>query len=256
MYQAHASGWDRQRLVSILGSALVNLGVVAVFAGLASGAVQDLGEGSSLTVIAFSRQGDADGEAESDAQPVATPAASAPPPQVAPQENQPEASRVVLADDPHAAATEWKKAERQPTDAKPIQIAAMQPAAALVNPALPRQASEAPSPNRAASAPADTQGQAADQSARASVGGGSAKYASAVMQHLMRYRRQNTVGAGSAYIRFTVVEDGDCRDVSVARTSGSPRFDRAAMQLVRRAVPFPKPPEGHPRSFNFEITGS
>ncbi|MET1755520.1 TonB family protein [Novosphingobium sp. RD2P27] len=80
-------------------------------------------------------------------------------------------------------------------------------------------------------------------------------YGASIKQHLLRFRRQNTVGPGSTFIHFIVLADGTVADVGVAQSSGSSRFDREAMQIVRRAAPFPHPPGGNSRSFNLEFTG-
>lgn len=80
-------------------------------------------------------------------------------------------------------------------------------------------------------------------------------YKGKLYQHLTRYKQVNVVGAGKVVIALTVEPDGTARDIVVARSSASMRFDREALQLVRRAVPLPPPPDGKPYRFNFEITG-
>ncbi|WP_226632688.1 energy transducer TonB [Novosphingobium profundi] len=262
MYLAQASKWDRQRLVGLAGSALVNGGVLAIFVGLASGAVHETGAGTSLTVIAFSQAGGARGAAQSAEATAANPAEAPAPRPPRPQTERSEPSQVTMAQNAPAPALPERAHAAPPRAATPVRadLALTAPAVMIAAPT--------PLPSSAGPQEADTTARepgAADGSAqpqkkrsesRAQTGGGAAKYAAAVMRHLMRYRRQNTVGAGAAYIHFTVIEDGRCRDIGVARSSGSSRFDHAAMQLVRRAAPFPQPPHGQPRSFNFEITGS
>ena len=259
MYPAQASRWDRQRLAGLAGSALVNGGVLAIFVGLASGAVHDTGAGPSLTVIAFSQAGGTQAAAQSAETSAAEPSAPRPP---RPQTAQPEASQAAPARSAQPPALLERAHEAPQREDRPVRADL-----ALTPPAV-RIAAPAPSPGSASPHEADAKppepGAASSRAqastnpgeSRAQVGGGAAKYAAAVMRHLMRYRRQNTVGTGAAYIHFTVIEDGRCRDIGVARSSGSSRFDHAAMQLVRRAAPFPQPPHGEPRSFNFEITGS
>lgn len=80
-------------------------------------------------------------------------------------------------------------------------------------------------------------------------------YKGRVYQHLLRYRQTNTIGAGTVLISFVVEPGGGTRGISIARSSGSSRFDREAMQLVRRAAPLPSPPDGASHSFTFEIAG-
>ncbi|WP_243923772.1 TonB family protein [Novosphingobium beihaiensis] len=243
--------------MSLAGSALINAGILAAFAGLATGAVQDLGEGASLTVIAFSTAGDAGGEAEAEAEVQK----AAPPPSSPSQPDEakgPEASRIVIADAARPGAEEAEHPDRAVRDVPRIEAAAADPSPVLVDAPPPPvlQANDAGEGQEAQQRDGQDAAERSESSARARAGGGAAGYAAKVRRHLMRYRRQNTVGAGSAFIRFTVLGDGKCRDIGVARTSGSSRFDRAAMQMVRRAVPFPRPPHGASRSFNFEITGT
>ncbi|MBN2124494.1 MAG: energy transducer TonB [Deltaproteobacteria bacterium] len=47
---------------------------------------------------------------------------------------------------------------------------------------------------------------------------------------------------GRATIRFVIEADGSASSVTVHRTSGSPQLDRAAIQAVGDASPFPEPP--------------
>jgi TonB family protein len=71
-------------------------------------------------------------------------------------------------------------------------------------------------------------------------------YKGKLYQHLTRYKQVNVVGAGTVVIALTVEPGGTARDIVVARSSGSIRFDREALQLVRRAVPLPPPPTANP----------
>ncbi|TYC86892.1 energy transducer TonB [Novosphingobium sp. BW1] len=258
MYLAHASKWDRQRLVGLAGSALVNGGVLAIFVGLASGAVHETGAGNSLTVIAFSQAGLTQDEGQSAkasaAEPAEAPAPRTPRP---PHAARSETAQAAIAQNAQAhalTAPAHAVLQREQPIVRP-DLALVAPAVMIAPQALSPSASS-PHEVGGMSAEAGAQAKKNPSESRANSGGGAAKYAASVMRHLMRYRRQNTVGAGAAYIHFTVIEDGRCRDIGVARSSGSSRFDHAAMQLVRRAAPFPQPPHGQPRSFNFEITGS
>ena len=49
---------------------------------------------------------------------------------------------------------------------------------------------------------------------------------------------------GEARLRFTVESDGGIRDLQLARASGDAVLDRAALGLVRSAIPLPAPPQG------------
>lgn len=79
-------------------------------------------------------------------------------------------------------------------------------------------------------------------------------YPGKVWSRLSRVRRPN--GRGEAQVRFTIGSNGGVSSVSVVRSSGNSRFDRAAAQIVRRAGPFPRPPAGARRTFTFLVKGS
>ena len=49
---------------------------------------------------------------------------------------------------------------------------------------------------------------------------------------------------GSVLVAFSIASDGAVVDCRVMHGSGSPRLDAAALALVRRAAPFPRPPAG------------
>jgi TonB family protein len=56
--------------------------------------------------------------------------------------------------------------------------------------------------------------------------------------------RPSTRGAGRTVISFGLSTNGGLKYARVARSSGSPRLDRAALIAVRRSSPFPRPPAG------------
>lgn len=80
-------------------------------------------------------------------------------------------------------------------------------------------------------------------------------YKTEIWRHLLRYRRPNVVGPGSAFVSFDIDGNGAVTRLGVVQSSGSRRFDDEAMQMVRRAQPFPRPPVGVARAFTFEIKG-
>jgi len=139
------------------------------------------------------------------------------------------------------------------TTTRQLPVAKLIPAAAFVTPAA-----TAPGPQaRAGESAAEAQGKGGSGGGNTDQAGNSAvsNFSGRVYQHLKRYQRGNTIGAGEAVIAFTVEPGGAARAIRVARTSGSSRFDHEAMALVRRASPFPRPPDGEAHSFTFEITG-
>lgn len=55
---------------------------------------------------------------------------------------------------------------------------------------------------------------------------------------------------GQAVVAFTVDDAGGLAQLAVAVSSGNPAIDQAAIELIRRAAPFPPPPPGAQRSFS------
>lgn len=129
---------------------------------------------------------------------------------------------------------------------KPVQVAAADtraPARAPEAPAAP--AAEAP-PEKASEAKASPSVDTAQ----------GATYKGKVWRHLQRFRRSNVVGPGSAFVGFSLEDRGKVTELSIVRTSGSSRFDGEALQMVRRAEPFPAPPPHVAHAFIFEIKGN
>lgn len=121
--------------------------------------------------------------------------------------------------------------------------------AALATPAV-QLTRNSPAPDQVASTRFDAKAQPA------AGGAGSGGYKAEVWRHLLQYRRPNAVGPGAALVSFSIGDNGSVADVGIARSSGSKRFDAEAMQMVRRAQPFPKPPSGVAMAFIFEIKGN
>ena len=48
--------------------------------------------------------------------------------------------------------------------------------------------------------------------------------------------------SGKAVVVFTIMEDGTASDIRLAVSSGRAILDRSAVETIRRAAPFPKPP--------------
>lgn len=80
-------------------------------------------------------------------------------------------------------------------------------------------------------------------------------YSGLVMKHISRIPRPRAPSPGSAFVSFTVTKSGDVEQISISKSSGSSRFDREAMKLVRQAAPFPPPPAGIHRTFEIKIEG-
>ncbi|WP_323769516.1 TonB family protein [Antarctobacter sp.] len=105
--------------------------------------------------------------------------------------------------------------------------------------------------NRAAKSP--TSGAAGR---KAATGNASASnYPGLVMRKLSRAGRPKVNARGTAVVSFTVTSSGGLASVSLSRSSGSSTLDRAALQVVRNAAPFPPPPSGARRGFAIQIKG-
>lgn len=80
-------------------------------------------------------------------------------------------------------------------------------------------------------------------------------YPGLVMREISRVRKPIVAARGTTLVRFSVNASGALSSVTVARSSGSTRLDRAALQVIRQAAPFPEPPPGAQRSFQIQIKG-
>jgi protein TonB len=80
-------------------------------------------------------------------------------------------------------------------------------------------------------------------------------YPGLVMRKLSRAGKPRVNARGTAVVAFSIAATGGLSSVSLARSSGSAALDQAALQLVRGAGPFPKPPAGARRSFSVQIKG-
>jgi periplasmic protein TonB len=103
-------------------------------------------------------------------------------------------------------------------------------------------------------AKATTTGQtqkAASQAGNAAV----SNYPGQVMRRISRVGKPRVKSKGEAVIAFTISASGGLGGVSVARSSGSAALDQAALSLIRKAAPFPKPPAGARRNYTIKIKG-
>jgi len=108
----------------------------------------------------------------------------------------------------------------------------------------------------AAPAPAEASPTAEAKAAPAVETAQGGTYKGKIWRHLQRFRRSNVVGPGSAFVGFSLEGRGKVTELAIVKTSGSSRFDGEALQMVRRAEPFPAPPPHVARAFIFEITGN
>lgn len=78
-------------------------------------------------------------------------------------------------------------------------------------------------------------------------------YPGLIYRKIQRTRQKRVGGRGSVRIRFSVSSSGGLAGISVARSSGSSKVDKAALAHIRRAAPFPAPPKGARRSFTIPV---
>ncbi|HWK87289.1 MAG TPA: TonB family protein [Xanthobacteraceae bacterium] len=117
----------------------------------------------------------------------------------------------------------------------------------------PAPRTAAANPSRAAGASAH--GRAGAGGRRNDAGGtaNTSSYQAQVLAHLQRYKSypaaaKNAGIRGVATVRFTLSASGAVTSASLARGSGASVLDQAAVDMVRRASPFPPIPPGLGRS--------
>jgi len=139
---------------------------------------------------------------------------------------------------------------------------APRPAPARARQVARREANPAPSP-RARFSQRPSPPARASVAARASNGAGigrsmsMANYRGRVAAHLARYKNfpaaARASGGGAAVVTFTVSGAGAVTSVRLARGSGQSVLDRESLAMVRRASPFPAPPDGRPKQLSVPI---
>lgn len=80
-----------------------------------------------------------------------------------------------------------------------------------------------------------------------------ARYAAAVIRQIRAVPQQRGSGRGTALVGFEIGPRGGLARVTILRSSGSAPLDAAALDHIRRAAPFPPPPET-PARFSFEFS--
>ncbi|WP_152008742.1 energy transducer TonB [Hoeflea sp. EC-HK425] len=96
-----------------------------------------------------------------------------------------------------------------------------------------------------ATAKAASSGKVESRSASASSGNAAAaNYPGKVFAKIARTRQRNAGGRGVVHVSFHVSTSGQAVRVTVSRSSGNARVDKAALAHIKRAAPFPRPPSG------------
>lgn len=86
----------------------------------------------------------------------------------------------------------------------------------------------------------------------------SANYNGTVAAHLARYKQypasaRSSGAQGIATVSFSIDGGGRVTSARLARGSGNPAIDQEVVAMVRRASPFPAPPDGRARNFTVPV---
>ena len=188
----------------------------------------------------------------------------APPPETLqaqdPDSDAPVLSRRPMRKNPETAAKiaqarakqEQAERERRAAEQQAAKKKATQQAAARGN--AQRNATKGSSSGQSASAKSTSTGK---RQAAASAQGNAAasNYPGQVMRRISRAGKPRVRTTGTATIAFAIASNGGLASVSVARGSGSAALDRAAVSVIRKAAPFPRPPAGARRQYSIKIKG-
>ncbi|MCX7559542.1 TonB family protein [Sulfitobacter sp. F26204] len=136
----------------------------------------------------------------------------------------------------------------EPSNVKPVRSRSKQKGNASRNAKAGQQTGHAAKPSQARQA-----GKAVTKKAQG--GAAASNYPGLVMQRISRVPRPRTSARGVAVIRFSIAANGRLASASVAGSSGSGALDQAALAVVRKAQPFPPPPNGARRSYSIKIKG-
>jgi protein TonB len=194
-----------------------------------------------------------------------TPVAEAPPP--APSPSATEASPVLVEVPPVAVTPPPVSAALKAPLAEKIAprtgTAPREPAPAPVRPVKAVPASPRNPPSRAAAArtgspDAAKPAQAARQSSGAAAAE-AAEYQQAVIARLSAVKHypdaaRDRAPHGVAIVSFSIGASGSVGAVSIAQSAGDPALDAEAVATVRRASPFPAPPNGAPRTYSAPLS--
>lgn len=179
--------------------------------------------------------------------------------------------------DPPAAAppdTRARAAPRTPAPAAapPDRIAALEPPEAQApddttpRPTARRDRPPPPKGNaqqaaRRGDAAGQAEGRAASSATTATTardtgqGRAAAAYPGVVNARIAATRREHTNRRGTVVLAFAVGPGGGLAALDIARSSGDSALDRIALDHVRRAAPFPPPPEGAQTRFSIAFEG-
>ncbi|MEM6758322.1 MAG: TonB family protein [Pseudomonadota bacterium] len=78
-------------------------------------------------------------------------------------------------------------------------------------------------------------------------------YPGQVIRKISRVRRPRVASSGTAVVIFTITDNGGLSGLSILQSSGNARLDQAALSVIQRAVPFPRPPAGAKRFYKIPL---
>ncbi|WP_306051218.1 TonB family protein [Oceaniradius stylonematis] len=168
-----------------------------------------------------------------------------------------EERRVARAAERQRQAEQQRQAERQ-RQADRQRRAQQQQQRATRQQAQGAQQGQANRNARAGRADGQAQGRSANRRegnrrAREAGNAAASNYPGRVHAKIRRTRQRAAGGRGTVRVRFSIGGSGGLAGVSVAASSGSAAVDRAAVDHIRRAAPFPAPPPGAQRRFVIPI---
>lgn len=80
-------------------------------------------------------------------------------------------------------------------------------------------------------------------------------YPGEVLRRIAGVPKPRVDRSARAVVQFSIGGEGSLRSIAVAQSSGSSRFDSAALRVIQSAAPFPPPPPGAQRRFRITIEG-
>nr|WP_256254631.1 energy transducer TonB [Pseudomonas agarici] len=121
----------------------------------------------------------------------------------------------------------------------------------------PAAASTATAPPKTEAMPAERT--AASQSSRGAADPAlRAQWESQLLAHIERFKRypqgaRERGDRGTAYLRFEIDTEGQVLSARIARSSGLAELDQAALDMIHRASPVPRPPMGSASRFTVPV---
>jgi protein TonB len=158
-------------------------------------------------------------------------------------QRQPEQQQVVaMVETPQAEMPTALPRETPPDVQATLVVRREQPKVA--RPAEPKQKAARPSEEK----------RAAGGSGRTAVAS-LANYDGLVSAHLRRYQSAARSGGatGSGAVTFSLTGSGSVTSARIARSTGAAVLDQEILAMVRRASPFPAPPDSQPKSFTVPL---